>query len=162
MKKVALKLGAVACVGFGISLMAMPSPAVWEACRSDGGYHPPTSWSGCYVDNGPGTPIGGECAGPCGQRRIPKGSYCADAGKDAYTKCEKLTPGPVIDPDGKSVPIERYQGGCESKYIKFPGNTDHAYLDSCYCPEPAPEDWSASPEPVSAGRCKTVDVPRPQ
>lgn len=39
MKKFALRMGAVASLTAGATLLALPALASWQACRTDGGYH---------------------------------------------------------------------------------------------------------------------------
>jgi hypothetical protein len=120
MKKLTLKLGAIASIAVGASLMALPTLAAWRACIRASNpewpadpYRPEVSSGNCdykithYSD---GSALFEPTGGQCSSKRVPYGYYCAPD-EEGHRTCTSLP--------NEQVPIERQEGNCSLEW-SFP------------------------------------------
>lgn len=127
MKKLMLKVGAIASVAVGVSLMALPTWAAWSVCVDPAAsdpdqFHPRTDWGNCGMTeqrtlNSDGTTTYTVTAtgGACGASRVPKGKYCSSQGTGI--RCTTLPT--------RTANLSRSDGRCELAYYDI--NT-HQYI----------------------------------
>lgn len=123
MKKLKLKVGAVAFITGGALLMALPFMAAWRQCVSDGGRWE-LGWGNCTVtvtDHDDGTKTAQGSGGPCGSLSWEKGDYCKEPNDPAitYVTCEK-------DPDIPATQVYRSEGICHYQIVSGEGGSSFA------------------------------------